>query len=277
VAPDAIDHGRELDLPGGPDAALLLHGLTGSTFELFPIAERLRARGVRVLAPLLAGHGGAAQDLAGVPWTEWLAKAGRDLGRLEGARRTLVVGCSTGALLGCALAAELPSRVQGLVLLAPALELALAGRLAALLGRLPFLRERIVSKGSGSDVSDPEMRRRNRGLDGVPLSSVSELASLAAHVERLLPVVEAPALVIHGGHDHTVTAAGARRLAQGLGSGPAEVVVLPRSFHLVGIDVERERCAELAAGFLDSLPLQGSSPAADPAPSARESGHRPPR
>jgi carboxylesterase len=277
VAPDAIDHGRELDLPGGPDAALLLHGLTGSTFELFPIAERLRARGVRVLAPLLAGHGGTAQDLAGVKWTEWLAKAGRDLGRLEGARRTLVVGCSTGALLGCALAAELPSRVQGLVLLAPALELALAGRVAALLGRLPFLRERIVPKGTGSDVSDPEMRRRNRCLDGVPLSSVAELSTLAAHVERLLPVVEAPTLVIQGAHDHTVTLAGARRLAQGLGSGPAEVVVLPKSFHLVGIDVERERCAELAAGFLDSLPLEGSSPANGPPPSAGEIGHRPPR
>jgi carboxylesterase len=276
VAPDAIDHGRELDLQGGPDAALLLHGLTGSTFELFPVAERLRARGVRVLAPLLAGHGGATQDLVGVPWTEWLAKAGRDLGRLEGARRTLVVGCSTGALLGCALAAELPSRVQGLVLLAPALELSPAGRLGALLGRLPFLRERIVPKGNGSDVADLEMRRRNRCLDGVPLSSVAELASLAAHVERLLPVVEAPALVIHGAHDHTVTLAGARRLAQGLGSGPAEVVVLPRSFHLVGIDLERERCAELAAGFLDSLPLPESSSAPGPSPSA-ESGHRHPR
>jgi carboxylesterase len=259
VALDAIDHGGELDLPGGPDAALLLHGLTGSTFELFPVAERLRAGGVRVLAPLLAGHGGAPRDLVGVPWTEWLAKAGRDLARLEGARRTLVVGCSTGALLGCALAQELPSRVDGLVLLAPALELHLPGRLAALLGRLPVLRERIVPKGNGSDVSDPEMRRRNRCMDGVPLASVAELASLERHVARLLPAVEAPALVVHGAHDHTVTLAGARRLARELGSGPAEVVVLPRSFHLVGIDVERERCAELVMGFLDSLSLERSS------------------
>lgn len=264
MAPDAIDHGRELDLPGGPDAALLLHGLTGSTFELFPVAERLRARGLRVLAPLLAGHEGAARDLVGVPWTEWLAKARRDLARLEGSRRTYVVGCSTGALLGCALAAELPGRVDGLVLLAPALELHVQGRLAALLGRLPFLRERIVPKANGSDVSDPEMRRRNRCMDGVPLSSVAELAALEAHVARLLPAVDTPALVVHGAHDHTVTLAGARRLARNLGSGPAEVVVLPRSWHLVGIDVERERCAELTADFLEGLPLPGRG-AAPPA------------
>jgi carboxylesterase len=262
VAPDAIDHGRELDLPGGPDAALLLHGLTGSTFELFPVAERLRARGVRVLAPLLAGHEGSARGLVGVPYGAWLAKARRDLARLEGARRTLVVGCSTGALLGCALAAEQPARVDGLVLVAPALELHVQGRLAALLGRLPFVRERIVPKANGSDVSDPEMRRRNRCMDGVPLSAVAELAALQAHVARLLPSVRAPALVVQGGHDHTVTLGGARRLATSLGSGPAEVVVLPRSWHLAAIDVERDRCAELALGFLERLPLRGAAPPA---------------
>jgi len=257
VAPDDIDHGDELELAGGPDAVLLLHGLTGSTFELFPVARRLHGDGHRVLAPLLAGHGGPARDLVGVPWTEWVAKARRDLARLEGARRTFVVGCSTGALVACVLAHEQPARVDGLVLLAPALQLALQGRLAALLGRLPVLREQVIPKADGSDVSDPEMRRRNRCMDGVPLSSVAELSALAAHVGRILPSVTAPALVVHGAHDHTVTRAGAYRLARRLGSGPAEVVVLPRSFHLVGIDVERERCADETARFLEALPLPG--------------------
>ena len=254
--PHAIDDGGELDLAGGPDAALLLHGLTGSTFELLPVAERLHRDGLRVLAPLLAGHGGEAQDLAGVPWTEWLAKARRDLARLEGARRTFVVGCSTGALLGCALAHDLQERVDGLALLAPALELALSGRLGALLGRLPYLRDRVIPKGSGSDVSDPEMRRRNPCMDGVPLSAVAELAALESHVARLLPAVRTPALVVQGAHDHTVTVRGARRLARLLGS-PAEVVLLPRSWHLVGIDVERDRCADETARFLEALPLPG--------------------
>jgi carboxylesterase len=91
----------------------------------------------------------------------------------------------------------------------------------------------------------------------VPLSSVAELAALEAHVDRQLPGVAAPALVIHGGRDHTVTLAGARRLARRIGSGPAEVVVLRKSCHLVGIDVERERCADEATRFLESLPLPG--------------------
>ncbi len=254
----AIDAGREYDLRGGPDAALLLHGLTGSTFEMHPVALRLHAAGLRCLAPVMAGHGGGARDLAGVPWTDWVAKAERDLARLAGARRTFVVGCSMGALVACALAHDHPERVDGLVLLAPALELAWQGRLGAALGRAPVLRGAVFPKAAGSDVSDPEMRRRNPGVPGMPLGAVAELAALQRHVARQLPGIAAPALVVAGAQDHTVTVAGARRLAARIGSGPAEVVVLPRSFHLVGIDVERDRLADRAVRFLQELPIPGT-------------------
>jgi carboxylesterase len=101
------------------------------------------------------------------------------------------------------------------------------------------------------------MRKKNPCMDGVPLAAVAELAALQAHVDRLLPGVAAPALVVAGAHDHTVTLSGARRLARRIGSGPAELVVLRRSWHLVGIDVERERCAGEAVRFLEALPVPG--------------------
>ncbi len=236
---------------------LLLHGLTGSTFELVPVARALHAAGMRCLAPVMAGHGGPARDLAGVPWAEWVGKARRDLARLEGARRTFVVGCSMGALVACALAHDHPARVDGLVLLAPALELAVQGRLGAALGRVPLLAGLVLPKRAGSDVSDVEMRRRNPCMDGIPIGAVAELAALQRDVDRLLPGIAAPALVVHGAHDHTVTMGGARRLARRIGSGPAELLVLRRSWHLVGIDVERERCAAAATAFLSGLPLPG--------------------
>jgi carboxylesterase len=63
-----------------------------------------------------------------------------------------------------------------------------------------------------------------------------------------------------GGQDHTVTLAGARRLAKRIGSGPAELLLLPQSYHLVGVDVERERCAEAVVRFLASLGPQPAAP-----------------
>jgi carboxylesterase len=205
----------------------------------------------------MAGHGGDPEALAGVPWAEWVGKARRDLARLEGARRTFVAGCSMGALVACALAHDLPARVDGLVLLAPALELALAGKLGVLLGRTPFLRSLVIAKRAGSDVADPEMREKNPCMDAVPLAAVAELDSLQAHVNRQLPGIAAPAIVIMGAHDHTVTVAGARRLARRIGSGPAELVLLRKSWHLVGVDVERDRCADAAVRFLDEIPVPG--------------------
>jgi len=263
----AIDGGREYDLAGGPDAVLLLHGLTGATFEMHHLALRLHAAGLRCLAPVMAGHGGTPEDLIGIPWTEWVARARRDLARLAGARRTFVAGCSMGALVACALAHDQPDKVDGLVLLAPALELQWAGRLAGLLGRSGLLWRTVVPKGSGSDVRDEVMRKRNPCLTGVPLAAVAELQALAAWVDGALPGVAAPAVVIAGGQDHTVTLSGARRLARRIGSGPAELVVLPESWHLVGVDVERERCADEALRFIGGLAR----------PRARAPAPRPPR
>jgi carboxylesterase len=250
---DAIDGGREYELEGGPDAVLLLHGLTGATFEMHHLALRLAAEGYRCLAPVMAGHGGRPEALIGLPWTEWVAQARRDLDRLRGARRTYVVGCSMGALVACALAHDHPAQVDGLVLLAPAMALTAAGRLGGLLGRIGLFWHTVIRKGSGSDVRDVEMRRRNPCLSGVPLAAVAELQALAAWVDQAAPGIAAPALVIAGGQDHTVTLGGARRLARRLGSGPAELRVLPESYHLVGVDVEREACADATVRFLSGL------------------------
>ena len=76
----AIDGGHELFIDGGgPDAVLLLHGLTGAPFEMHHLALRLAAEGYRCLAPVMAGHGGKAEDLVGIPWTEWVAHALRSV------------------------------------------------------------------------------------------------------------------------------------------------------------------------------------------------------
>jgi carboxylesterase len=242
--------GLEFEIPGGPDAVLLLHGLTGSTFEMLPVAERLGRAGFRCLAPVMAGHGGAPAGLRGVPFEEWIAQAGRDLSRLDDARRLFIVGCSMGSLAACALARARPERVDGLVLLAPAMELQPVGVLGGALGRLLGAGGVVIPKAAGSDVRDPDMRSRNPTMAGVPLGAISELVRMQRHVMTILPEVEAPALVIQGGQDHTVTLAGALRLASAIGSGPARVVVLPESYHLVGIDVERDRCAEEAERFI---------------------------
>jgi carboxylesterase len=139
--------------------------------------------------------------------------------------------------------------VDGLALLAPALRLSRAIRLAGLLAGTRIAAALPPIPKGPSDVRDTEMRRRNPALPGVPLSALAELLALQQHADRILPGIAAPAVVIAGARDHTVTLAGARRLARRIGTGPADVIVLRRSQHLVGIDVERDRCADEVARF----------------------------
>lgn len=240
--------------PGGTEAALLLHGLTGTPFELRPVADRLARAGVRCLAPLLPGHE-SAEALARTSWLDWVGGARDALSALGETRRTMVVGSSMGALAACVLAAENPGRVDGIALLAPALELQPPGKLAGWLVRATpvarFLPQ--IPKGGGSDVGDPAARAANPCLPTIPFRAVGELLAFQSHVDALLPRVRCPALVVAGALDGTVTVAGARRMAGRLGGG-ARFVVLPRSRHLVAIDFERDRVASDVSSFFDSLP-----------------------
>ncbi len=245
------------DLPGrsgGTDAVLLLHGLTGTPFELRPVADRLARNGVRCLAPVLPGHE-SPEALARTSWLDWVGGARDALISLGETRRTLVVGSSMGALVACTLAAENPGRVDGVALLAPALELQPLGKLAGWLARNTPVAGYVpqIPKGGGSDVGDPKARAANPCMETIPFRAVGELLAFQTHVDALLPRVRCPALVVAGALDGTVTVAGARRMAGRLGGG-ARFVVLPKSRHLVAIDFERERVAADVASFLDSIP-----------------------
>src|ERR1700682_4947012 len=93
-------------LGDGPDACLLLHGLTGSPAEVRPVGEALALAGFRAVAPLLPGHGTAPEDLYTVTRFDLLRAAESALLSLRGARRVYLCGLSAGALLALHLAAK---------------------------------------------------------------------------------------------------------------------------------------------------------------------------
>ena len=53
-----------ISIAGDGRGVLCLHGLTGTPFEVRPLAEALGTAGYTVEVPLLAGHGATLRDLA---------------------------------------------------------------------------------------------------------------------------------------------------------------------------------------------------------------------
>jgi carboxylesterase len=227
--------------------ALLIHGFTGSPFEMRLLGEHLAARGLAVEGPLLPGHRSTTAALAATGWRDWLAGAERGLAAIEArAERVAVCGLSLGGLLTLELARR--RELRAIALLSTALELPRAAHLAdKVLARLPpsWLTRAALPKLAGSDIADPEMKRRNtraQGSAGMPLSSLRSLMELGRELRPRLGEIRAPALVAHGRRDHTVPFACMQTLVEGLGTPRAELrqLVLERSFHCITLDVERE-------------------------------------
>jgi carboxylesterase len=235
------------DLGGSGPAALCLHGLTGTPWEIRQPAEALAERGFACLGPELPGHGSTPRVLGSTSRKAWLDTVLASYDRLaETHARVYVVGLSLGGVLALSLCQRRP--VSGAVVLAAPIELSRAVRVAVrVLG--PFVR----SIAKTSDIRDPEALARHPGYKRMPLGAVRELMRLQREVERDLDRVAAPLRLIYSRGDRTVNFADAERIRSRVSSPQPELVTLEESGHVMPVDLERKRVAREVGDFLAGL------------------------
>lgn len=241
-------------LPGGDIGCLLIHGFTGTPYEMRFVGEHLHAAGYTVSGVRLAGHTTRVEDLAQFARSDWYASVNEGFDALMSqCRQCVVVGLSLGSLLALRLAIDRPDAVGGLVLLSSAL--VLANPWPARVGRflhpvLPWLPRRwqYVHKGA-SDIADAAARAIHPGYRAMPLRGILELVALQREVRRALPLVRQPALIIHSAQDHTAPLINLTVLERALPS-VRRTVVLERSFHVLTVDAEKELVAREIVQFV---------------------------
>ena len=235
------------DLGGGaPAASLCLHGLTGTPYEIRPLGEALAGRGIRAVGPALPGHNETPEALSRIAYTDWLAAARAKFCELRAEHaQVFLVGLSLGGLLALALAAE--EEVDGIVVVGTPLRLSLSLRLVMPLLRMirPFHRKRW-----GSDIREAAARQCHPGYAIMPMASVRQLQRLQRRVRGDLSRVTAPILVAHGARDATADPADARAILESVASRERELLMLPRSGHVVPVDHDGLRLSRAAAEFL---------------------------
>jgi len=244
------------ELGSGDDAFLLLHGFTGSPWEMRPLGEALAARGYFVRCIRLPGHGATPEALAQVTHRDWEQAAEEALLRLSGFRRVFVAGLSMGSLLAISLAARHQAKVHGLALLAPPIRFRrLHLRLLQRARRWPLLAilKPLVGK-QDTDIEDPAERAQAPVLPAIPSARLSDLWEVQAKAVRDIPLVRSPALIAVSRRDHVVDPEGAARLARGLVSSPmVRLVHLERGFHIIPRDLGREALLAELLPFFDRI------------------------
>ncbi len=244
-------------------SALLLHGYTGSPYEVLTTAHALAARGFTCRGPLLRGHGHDPAALNRVSADDWLddAVAAYDAldndGDADGSR--VVVGCSMGGLL--ALKLSLLRKVDALVLLAPALRfhpavyVGVAGLTAGLWRVRPF----IAKEGPGGDVGAEDGKQNNPTYKVLPTRGLVELWRLQLETEKLLKQVTVPLCTIHGNRDRTIAPSSSSVIASAVSSPVVEHHRLARTQHLVALDSERDVANALAVAFVEATLASAAS------------------
>ena len=247
---------HEFFLPGAGVSALLIHGLTGTPYEMRYLGEQLAARGVRVRGVRLAGHARTPEELGAAGYDNWYESVVNGLEELrQYGEPTVAVGLSMGAVQAARLAADQGESIAGLVMLAPAFFLPTSTTVAlrALRGVLGSLVERIyLYNPGGSDIHDAAARSIHPSCTLMPLSAPLKLLDLTAVVKPMLPRITQPTLVMHARRDHTCPQRkNLDYVMKHVGSKEKRAIELEESFHVITVDSEKDRVAGEVAEFVE--------------------------
>jgi len=257
-----------------------VHGFTGTPYELRYLGEQVANAGFAAVGPLLPGHGTTVDDLDRTTWQDWVNAVDAAIDRVsatlrvaahpgkagvcdrtrERRGRIALVGQSLGGLLALHAASRRDDIVCVAALATPLWLGGFAGRVARWTqGPLSFVRR--LPKLGGSDVRDRRVRSENPCYPSIPTRALGQLLAFMRVVDDALPRVRCPVLVVHARHDHTAPVACATRIAEATHA--ERLRILPRSYHLIAADVERDVVAgEVIALLQRHSATEGSLPCA---------------
>lgn len=197
---------------------LLVHGFLASPAELRELGDKFSALGYAVMGVRLAGHGTSPHELQKRKWTDWLASVRRGYEILAPfCEQVIIVGFSTGGALSAIHAADQPEKLRGLVLAGTPLKfrnrnlmfVPLLYGANKLMGWMPSAQEMLSFRLNESE--HPDINYRN-----IPIGGLHQLRQAVAEMQRRLPDLSCPTLILQGDGDQVVDPASAnmiRRIA----------------------------------------------------------------
>lgn len=231
----------------------LFHGLTGSPYDLRPLASYLNQQGFEVHVPLLAGHGGMVKELFGVNTKRWLKDMTCELNAVTKERPLILGGLSMGALIALSLATKFDTKA--LILLSPSLRLHLSAELLIASASLGLLDENhIIPKKDGkSDIADPHARDLCPSYEGIPLKSLRELSKLRNCSLKRLPDITCPLFLAFGALDGAIDINASRdAIFRKTRAFPIKSKTYINSKHVLTLDYDKSALFKDIANFLTS-------------------------
>jgi carboxylesterase len=255
------DH--KIDLPGGNHSVLLIHGLTGSPFEMKYLARKLNKAGFTVKGPCLDGHCSTLKNLSKTNWKDWYRSVYESFLEMKKSSDSVsVVGLCMGALLSLHLSYEVGSEVAAVSLISTTLfydgwSLPWFKFLLPISYYIPFRYVYSYSETEPYGIKNEALRERIVNLmknDSIaytktPAASMHELFKLIRRVKKELPAITTPALILHSIEDDLTSTKNPDYVEEKIGSKIVRKIILDDSYHMMTIDNQKDRVAEETIKF----------------------------
>lgn len=239
--------------PGcGEVGVLLVHGFTGTPFEVRPLGEHLAGQGIASIGVLLRGHGTHPNDMLGCRYQDWITDAEEGLeALLRTNRHVILIGFSMGGTIALNLAARRTedARISGVVAICAPLRL-----LDWRLGFVQILRRLIRWQAWGKpDIKDRTAWERHVAYRRFRTDTVPQLLDLVRTTRDALPRVRHPLLVIQSREDNVVPPLNASLIVDGVASDVKRLVWLDNCYHMVTLDYTASTVLAEVSRFIADL------------------------
>lgn len=217
---------------------LLLHGYSGSPYEMTYVGEELGKAGFNVECPRLSGHGTVWQDMDRVRYTDWIRDAEYALKNLmERSKRIYIAGLSMGAALALRLAAEHPE-VREVFLINPVIFLKGFQAKLLFIGRF-LLRYKAKKKDKGNrrHIKDRSIKLVN--YDVLPTKGAYQMQKLIGKVRKRIKDVYQPVLIFRS-RDDSQLVRNVDYILNNLSSSDTQLIWLDNSYHVATMDFDRK-------------------------------------
>lgn len=253
----------EINLTDGDNAVLLIHGLTGSPFEMRYLAKRLNKAGFAVKAPCLAGHGTTMEDLKKTRWQDWYMTVSETFKELKKNYSSVAVsGLCMGAVLALYLAYKEKDDVSAISLISTTLfydgwSLPWYKFLLPIVYYTPLRSIATYREREPYGIKNERLRRQIvKGMKDnaiaysrFPCTGMYELLKLIRNVKRVISRITTPTLILHSIEDDVASVKNAHYIEKHIGSKNVRKVLLNDSYHMIPIDNQRELAAEETIRF----------------------------
>jgi carboxylesterase len=213
------------------------------------MGDHLKQQGYTVLGIRLAGHATTWQDLARTRWWDWLASVEDGLNLLKGCtEEQYLMGLSLGGVLS--LLAATRYQVRGVVAMSTPFGLPNDPRIHVM-NILTMLQPKMKK---GEDVFFNEQAKATHvALPFTPSRAMMEVVKAIKELQRALPDVKVPALLIQSRLDTVVPAGSLDEIYGNIGSMDKTRLWVENSGHVITEEPDRELVFSTAVDFIKRI------------------------